>query len=111
MKIDRILYQKIFPIGPYLNHKIGVEVQLDETDNIDEAYLKAKSKVEEWSQADLVLGDDIPVVNVRDDVHRDAISDCKTIEELAKLKKGLPPRMMPYYMNKLRYLTNQILVK
>lgn len=50
MKIDRISYQKIFPTGmAYLNHKIGVEIQLDETDNPDEAFKLAKQTVEQWN--------------------------------------------------------------
>ncbi len=51
MKIDRILYRRNFLINPTtMEHRhIGVEVLLDEFDNIDEVYLKAKSKVEEWA--------------------------------------------------------------
>jgi hypothetical protein len=33
----------------YLNHKIGVEVQVDEGDSIDEAFALAKRMVEIWN--------------------------------------------------------------
>jgi hypothetical protein len=50
MKIDRISYQKIFPTGmAYLNHKIGVEVQVDEGDDWQEAFEMAKRVVEKWN--------------------------------------------------------------
>lgn len=54
MKYDRILYKKIFPIGPYQNESISVEIQLDELDNIDECYLKAKATVEKWGESGLM---------------------------------------------------------
>lgn len=47
MKIDRVTYQKIFPTGMmYLNHKIGVEVQVDDNDDWEEAFTMAKNFVE-----------------------------------------------------------------
>lgn len=50
MKIDRITYQKIFPTGMmYLNHKIGIEIQLDSDDSPDEAFEVAKKTVEQWN--------------------------------------------------------------
>lgn len=50
MTIDRVTYQKIFPTGmAYLNHKIGVEVQVDDNDNPDAVFEYAKQKVEQWN--------------------------------------------------------------
>jgi len=46
MKIDRISYQKVFPLGLYINERIGVEVQLDEGDSPEDALLHAKDMVE-----------------------------------------------------------------
>jgi len=51
MIIDRITYQKIFPTGmAYLNHKIGVEIQLALDDSPDEAFHFAKETVEQWNK-------------------------------------------------------------
>jgi hypothetical protein len=51
MIIDRVTYQKIFPTGmAYLNHKIGVEVALDEDDSPDQAFDLAKATVEQWNK-------------------------------------------------------------
>lgn len=52
MKVDRISYQKIFPTGmAYLNHKIGVEIEVDENDNIDNAFDWARILVEKWNES------------------------------------------------------------
>lgn len=48
MKIDKVFYQKSFAIGPYLQEKIGIEIQLDENDNEDEAIKLAKATIEGW---------------------------------------------------------------
>lgn len=47
MKVDRISYQKTFPLAPYVNEKIGVEIQLD-GDSPEQALYNAKKIVEEW---------------------------------------------------------------
>lgn len=50
MKVEKILYQKIFPTGmAYLNHKIGVEVEVEEGDDYDECFRGAKALVEQWN--------------------------------------------------------------
>jgi len=48
MIVDKISYQKVFPIAPYINEKIGVEIQLDEHDIPGEALTHAKELVEQW---------------------------------------------------------------
>lgn len=50
MKVTKVQYQKIYPTGiNYLNHRVGVEIDLDETDNPDEAFKLARKLVEEWN--------------------------------------------------------------
>ena len=50
MKIDRISYPKIFPTGmAYLNHKIGVEIQLDAEDDANQAFQLAKEYVDKMN--------------------------------------------------------------
>jgi hypothetical protein len=48
MKIERINYQKVFPLGQYINEKLGVEIQLDEGDDFDAAMLAAKEMIEKF---------------------------------------------------------------
>lgn len=48
MKTDRITYQKLFPLGMYINERIGVEVQLDEWDDPAECLQAAKNMVEKF---------------------------------------------------------------
>lgn len=48
MTIDRITYTKTFATGPYLNEKIGVEIQLDAGEQPENALDMAKRTVEVW---------------------------------------------------------------
>jgi hypothetical protein len=48
MKVDRISYKKIFPIQSYVNETIGVEIQLDDTDDWEESFSLAKRMVEKF---------------------------------------------------------------
>lgn len=47
MRMDRITYQKIFPIGMYINEKIGVEMILNEGDSAMDAIAEARKFVHE----------------------------------------------------------------
>lgn len=47
-KFDRVLYQKVFPIGQFTTERLGVEMQLDEGDDPKEILLTAKKLVEEF---------------------------------------------------------------
>jgi len=48
MTIDRIIYSKLFPLGQFTNEKIGVEIQVDKTDDTQKAFEYAKEIVEKW---------------------------------------------------------------
>ena len=48
MKVKCLSYRKIFPIASFINETIGIEVELDETDNPDEVFAQIKAKVNEW---------------------------------------------------------------
>ena len=49
MKVKTISYAKVFPIAPYENQKIGVEMELDETDDWQEVFDLAKTMVHKWA--------------------------------------------------------------
>ena len=49
MKVKTISYAKVFPIAPYENQKIGVEMELDETDDWQEVFDLAKKMVHKWA--------------------------------------------------------------
>lgn len=51
MKVVKVLYQKVFPLGMYVNEKIGVEIELNsstEQESSFDAYRRAKDLVEAW---------------------------------------------------------------
>lgn len=48
MKITKVTYQKAFIIGPYLQEKIGVEVEIEPGDNEDTVFCITKDQVDRW---------------------------------------------------------------
>lgn len=51
MKIDRVLYQKVFPLGRFDNEKIGFEASIDDVENPMEAISKLRELAEETFNA------------------------------------------------------------
>lgn len=74
MKVKTVSYQKVFPIAQFVNHKIGVEIEIDERDYEvgkdpeEEAIRLAKEMVNRWGTEQSLLqvdrNDPIPVVSV-----------------------------------------------
>lgn len=128
MKITTISYKKIFPGQiAFTNETIGVEIQIDEGDDLDIAFQFAKHTVNLWHRepnpdhsAVVVNGIVYPApvypaqpveINIQDEKKEISIENASTMEELAALKNGLPSSLMPAYMDKLRQLTkNQVSV-
>jgi hypothetical protein len=111
MKIDRIIYKKVFPLSPFVNEHIGVEIQVDEGDDVDAVMKHAKDLVHSWHNPQMVDVHAPPletVVNLRDEPVINSIEDANSIEELSTLKKNLPSHLMPQYMAKLKILTENI---
>lgn len=48
MKITTVNYQKVFPLGQYINERIGVEIQVDPDESEIEALREAKRIVEQF---------------------------------------------------------------
>lgn len=116
MKIERITYQKTFPLAPYVNEKIGVEIELSEGDKAEDTLDLAKTIVEGWhkennphlyqqeSKEPWVSSptisapqtiefrhvESIPIISKDTERLKDTIEDmileCKSMEELAALK-------------------------
>ncbi len=50
MKIERVTYQKVFPLGMYINEKIGVDYLLNEGDDPKAALEAAKKLCQEFHE-------------------------------------------------------------
>jgi hypothetical protein len=48
MKIRTISYQKVFPLAAYVNEKIGVEMELADTDDENVVFKTCKDLVNSW---------------------------------------------------------------
>ncbi len=50
MKVDKVTYQKVFPISLYCTERIGVEISVDEGESPEQVLDEAKRIVEEWQK-------------------------------------------------------------
>lgn len=50
MPITTVTYQKTYPIGPFLNEKIGIEISLGENQDAKEALSEAKKLADQFHQ-------------------------------------------------------------
>jgi len=107
MKLTKINFQKSFVIGPYLQEKVGVEIELDDTDGWDESFQKAKELVDKWGAANGdVYNSTIGGIQIKvpvtpqpiKSIDRKAIErleklidDCTSIDELVKFKDEVGP--------------------
>ena len=127
MKIERISYQKVFPIAQYVNEKIGVEIQVDEGDDKEFAFLAAKELVENWHRTanPHPYGDNNPIyphapeiksvienppppkeINRAEEKIEISIDNANTLEELAEIKKnGFPVNLISHYAKRVKELS------
>lgn len=68
MKLEKIIYQKAFVIGAYLQEKVGVEISIDEQDDPDTVFKDAKALVEKWHiENNPHLSESLPEIQLRED--------------------------------------------
>lgn len=69
MKVTKVLYQKVFPLGQYTNEKIGVEIELSTGDDENIAFSYARVIVDKWHRENnpgLCLAVDISALPVQE---------------------------------------------
>jgi hypothetical protein len=116
MKPDKVTYQKVFPLSPYVNEKIGIEIQLEEYDNPEYCLDFAKEIVEGWHKKrnphlidePAIYQSEVPTINLKDQDREILIDNATSVEELGKLRPGLPSDLVPFFMKKMKELTDKI---
>ena len=120
MQLDRISYQRVFPIGNFATERIGLEASLDKDENPEEALNKLKVIVdtlhaETLTQLDLCRGSKVvDVVEPKDALSNfiEAITTCTTIKALESFKKLVEmqnvPELYEAYSETLKRLQNEI---
>lgn len=127
MKLTTISFMQTFPTGNFSNQKLATEIQLDDTDNPQEAFTLAKKIVNDaferlnpqisWSSS-MVVGEPFyyehPIPEQKPDPKEDAtqrmiraINECSTISvlETFKLLASKNPIIQEAYDNKLKELS------
>lgn len=111
MQIEKVTYQKAFAIGPFLQEKIGVEIQLDGPETPEQALDLAKKIVEDWHRENNPHLDHSPSatettynqlttkeVNLQHEAIEIAIDNAQSIEELIAMKPSCStPQLMKQY--------------
>ena len=66
MKIDRIQYQRVYPIGNYATERVGLEASLDENENPEEALAKLMTITNDLHYATTATLDQFRGTQIRD---------------------------------------------
>lgn len=91
MQITEIYYEKVFPIAPYVNEKIGVKVTLTEEEGLKEPFVNAafdyaKIMVESWGHK---MVEEARTFDAPAQLKGNARWDTKADTEFEELKKQL----------------------
>lgn len=109
MTIKTVNYSKIFAISSFLNERIGIEIEINEGEDAKMALSVAKSLAEEFhkeSNPDLYKFNDVPLT-ADETADIAAMALCETPEKLGReFKNRLTKNTKPYYMDRLKTLTN-----
>ena len=122
MKPTMISYQKLFPLGIYINERIGIEMQLDDGDSPEVALSKAKEIVHKFHKDSnpelvdsqpLIPSPELPITQVKKDSKEEAIqrmineinacANKKTLDSY-KLIAKTSPELQEAFDNKLKQL-------
>jgi len=117
MIIDRITYQKVFPISTYCTERIGLEASLDDKENPEEALNKLKVMVdtlhaETLTQLESYRGTQVRDIEPEDKIQswKTVISMCTSITALERFKPAVDreknEELTQAYNDKLKNLQN-----
>lgn len=108
MFIKEVSFNSIYAKSSFLNDRIGVVIALNEGDDAKEALAVAKQLSDEFhkeANPDLYKHNAKPL-NADDAALVAEIEGSDTIQKLGRLKGQLNAVTKPYYMDKLKTLTN-----
>ncbi len=120
MKIDRIQYQKVFPIGSYATERIGLEASLEDGDTPEFELANLKKMVDDLHSATIATLEETRGTTTKTieeqtqdnktplQMMEDAINQCSTVPVLESFKLIVKnnPDLQPTYDNKLKSLTD-----
>jgi hypothetical protein len=108
MNIDRITYSKIFPTSAFMNERVGVEIALNPGDDAMEALRTAKQLCQDFnkeSNPELYKHNEKPLTAEETSLLED-IKNAVDLKKLGLVKNHLTPALQPYYMERMKALTN-----
>lgn len=131
MRVKSISYIHAYNVSGFLNDKAGMEIELNEGESEDEAFDFAIAKLTALAtkvQNSFIQSTEfvdrnkpLPIHDISKEEGRtpEAVIDeyslacqidkCESLEDLGKLKKGLPPTLKNIFMGKMQFLNDKIL--
>jgi hypothetical protein len=122
MTIKSISYQKAFVIGPYLQERIGVEIELSDTDDPDKAFQLAQEMTNDFHKKanphlylnGVVLANELGEITVErpHDVKKALMQDMRSCQEIKVLESyrllaKSDPELQLVYDQKMKELTQK----
>lgn len=105
---ETIYFEIILPKSSYLNYRLGRNTIIRPDETSIQAYDRACEEAEEWHKRkhpELYRHNEVPL-SVEETEFVQTINACDTIEKLGRLKNQLSDKAKPYYMDRLKTLTN-----
>lgn len=108
MNISKVTFAKLFANSSYLNERVGIEIELSQGENAMDALNEAKELAEsfhkkaypelyKFNEKSLTAEE---VATIKE------IELCDKVEKLAKFKSGLTKNTQPYYVSRLKTLSD-----
>lgn len=90
MKIVAVNYQKVFPLGQYINERIGVEIQVDPDESEVDALREAKRIVEQFHKDNNPqLYTETPIVDYTN-------FSVNNVDSAPDMEQKTPPKTQPH---------------
>lgn len=104
MKLERITYQKIFPLGAFANERLGMEAILDDAEDPKQAMKVLKKLVHEMH-----LPEELPqsrdaegIMQIDQRQLRTYLENATSLQDMKLLKPHLPEELKGEYAQKLK---------
>lgn len=108
MNIDKVTYSKIYPTSGFLNERVGVEISVSPGSDPMEALRAGKLLCDEFNKEanpNLYKYNSEPLTAEEAAIVKE-IELCEDVKKLAFYKINMKKNIKPYYMERLKTLTD-----
>lgn len=96
MRITTITHKRLYPLGPYENERIGLEAEIDETDNIIDVFKDLKATNFQLHEEGLLLEESRKVAKAEEQKEAPKTEKTKTDKKATKEVPEYNPENIPW---------------